>query len=178
MYPEASRRAGVRYKGDYKEMKVIAVFLSVVLLAGALCAAELASKKALTLDIARQIAAAGESHAVQNGWKVAIAIVDEGGYLLYFQRMDGAPLSAVDLANRKARTAAIFGRPSKAYNERIQQGETGVVAIPGVLPFEGGLPIAHEGQVLGAIGVSGVTSQQDGMVAQAGVDALPKILSK
>jgi uncharacterized protein GlcG (DUF336 family) len=159
-------------------MRVPTLLCLATILAGALPGAELATKKALTLEIARNVAAAGEEFARKNGWKVAIAIVDEGGYLIYFERMDGAPLSAVDLANRKARTAAIFGRPSKAYNERIQQGETGVVAIPGVLPFEGGLPIVFEGQVLGGIGVSGVTSQQDGMVAQAGVDAFARMVRK
>jgi len=159
-------------------MRVPTVLCLATILSAALPGAELATKKALTLEIARGMAAAGEEFARKNGWRVAIAIVDEGGYLIYFQRMDGAPLSSVDLANRKARTAAIFGRPSKAYNERIQQGETGVVAIPGVLPFEGGLPITYEGQVLGGIGVSGVTSQQDGMVAQAGLDALAAMVRK
>jgi len=159
-------------------MRVPTVLCLATILSAALPGAELATKKALTLEIARGMAAAGEEFARKNGWRVAIAIVDEGGYLIYFQRMDGAPLSSVDLANRKARTAAIFGRPSKAYNERTQQGETGVVAIPGVLPFEGGLPITYEGQVLGGIGVSGVTSQQDGMVAQAGLDALAAMVRK
>lgn len=149
-----------------------------ILLAAALSGAELATKKALTLDAARELAAAAEKFALGKNWKVAIAVVDEAGNLVYFQRMDGSPLSAVEISQRKARTAAVYGRPSKMFNERIAKGENGVVALPGILPFEGGLPIVVDGQMVGAVGVSGVVSHEDAQIGQAGIDTLLKSLGK
>ncbi len=129
-------------------------------------------------SIKRSFAIAAESHATKNNWNVVIAIVDDGGHLLYLQRMDGAQTGSVEVAIKKAQTATSFKRPSKVFGAGVEGGRTALVALPGALPFEGGVPIAADGQVLGAIGVSGVTAAQDGMIAQAGVDELATILRK
>ena len=155
-----------------------AIAAATIVFAGASWAAQLATKKVLTLEITKQIAVAAESHATKNNWNVVIAIVDDGGHLLYLQRMDGAQTGSVEVAIKKAQTATSFKRPSKVFGAGVEGGRTALVALPGALPFEGGVPIAADGQVLGAIGVSGVTAAQDGMIAQAGVDELATILRK
>jgi glc operon protein GlcG len=141
-------------------------------------AADLPTKKVLPLEVAKQVAAAAEKHARENKWNVCIAIVDDGGHLIYFQRMDGTQTGSVVVSQRKAQTAIDFKRPSKVFEEGVAGGRTALVALPGAVPLEGGLPISVDGEMIGAIGVSGVTAQQDGMIAQAGVDALPSILGK
>jgi len=153
-----------------------AIAIATLVFATASWAAQLATKKALTLEISKEIAAAAESHATKNNWNVVIALVDDGGHLLYLQRMDGAQTGSVEIAIKKAQTATSFKRPSKVFGAGVEGGRTALVALPGALPFEGGVPIAADGQILGAIGVSGVTGAQDGMIAQAGVDALAEIL--
>ncbi len=147
-------------------------------LATAAWPADLAVKKALTLEIAKKVAAAAEAHAVANQWNVVIAIVDDGGNLMYLERMDETQLGSIDVAQEKARTAARFKRPTKALEDAVAGGRNVVLRIPGVLPVEGGLPLVAEGKIVGAIGVSGVTSQQDGTIGKAGADALAKILGK
>jgi glc operon protein GlcG len=143
-----------------------------------LMAEELATKKALTLSVARQVAAAAQKHARENQWNVCIAIVDDGGHLVYFERMDGTQTGSVVVSQRKAQTAIGFKRPSKVFEEGVAGGRNALLALPGAVPLEGGLPLVVDGQMIGAIGVSGVTAQQDGMIAQAGVDALAGIVQK
>lgn len=133
-------------------------------------------KKALNLDVAKQIAAAGETEARKNGWNVVIAVVDDGGHLIYLQRMDDTQYASVEVAPQKARTAIGFKRPSKAFEDAVASGRNAVLGLP-IIPLEGGLPLVVDGKMIGAIGVSGVTSQQDGVVAKAGVDALARILA-
>jgi glc operon protein GlcG len=140
--------------------------------------AELATKKALTLAVAKEIAAASSRFAQQNKWLVAITIVDDGGHMIYFERMDGVQTGSIEVAIRKAKTAVAFKRPTRLFEEDVAKGRTALVALPGGMPFEGGVPITADNQVIGAVGVSGATAQQDGMIAQAGVDALPKILGQ
>jgi uncharacterized protein GlcG (DUF336 family) len=141
-------------------------------------AAKLATKKALTLEVAKRIAAASSQHAQKNKWNVVIAIVDDGGHLVYFERMDGVQTGSIEVAIRKAKSAVAFKRPTRLFEESVAKGRTVLVSLPGGMPFEGGVPISIEGQVIGAVGISGVTAQQDGMIAQAGADALPKILEQ
>lgn len=152
---------------------------SLTMLAGFAAAAargaDLASKKALTLEVAKAMAAAGEAFARKNKWNVVIAILDDGGHLLYFQRMDGVQLGSIEVAQRKALSAVYFKRPSNAFDASSRPA---VLAIPNGFPIEGGLPIELGGEVLGGIGVSGVTSEQDGQIAQAAIDALPGILGR
>lgn len=134
--------------------------------------AQVVDKKALTLEGAKKIAAAAEAEAVKNKWNVVIAVVDEGGQILYVQRMDGTQYGSVDVAIKKARTSSAFKRATKVFEDAIAGGRNALIALDGALPLEGGLPLAVGGQIVGAIGVSGVTSQQDGQIAKAGVDAL------
>ena len=138
---------------------------------------QLITKKALSLDAARTIAAAAEAFARKNNWSVTLAILDDGGHLLYFQRMDGVNIGAIEVCLRKAESAVKFKRPGKAFADRIP-GQPQVMVIPGAFPFEGGLPIVAGGEVIGGIGVSGATAEQDAMIGQAGLDALEKLLRK
>jgi uncharacterized protein GlcG (DUF336 family) len=131
------------------------------------------SKPFLTLEDTRRIAAAAEAQALANGWAVSIAIVDDGGHLLWMQRLDGAPPISAHIAPAKARTAALGRRESKVYEDVINQGRTSFLSAPvleGML--EGGVPVMVEGQCIGAVGVSGVKSTEDAQVARAGISAL------
>jgi glc operon protein GlcG len=139
-------------------------------------AAELATKHALTLEIAKELSAAAEAEAIKNGWNVVIAIVDEGGRLMHLVRRDGTQYGSIEVAQDKARTAIAFRRPTKAFEEAIAGGRNALLRLGDATPIEGGLPIVVDGEMLGAIGVSGVTSEQDAHIAQAGLDALPGIL--
>ena len=131
------------------------------------------TKSVLTLADVRAIAQAAEAEAVANNWAVTIAIVDDGGHLLWLQRLDGAaPLSA-HIGPAKARTAALGRRESKVYEEMINQGRVSFLSAPtleGML--EGGVPILVDGQCVGAVGVSGVKSSEDAQIARAGIAAL------
>lgn len=156
-----------------KKRKIAAV--SMALLTTVAGAAELATKKALTLAVAKEIAAAAEAEAVKNKWNVVIAILDDGGHLLYLQRMDETQIGSVDVAQEKARSAVKFKRPTKAFEEALAGGRMAIMTLPGALPVEGGIPLMRDGKLVGAIGVSGVTSQQDGQIAAAGAAALAKM---
>jgi uncharacterized protein GlcG (DUF336 family) len=140
--------------------------------------AQLKDKKALSLDVAKKMAAAAAEEAIKNKWNVVIAIVDEGGYLMYLERLDDTQLGSIEVAIQKAKTAASFRRPTKVLEDALMGGRTVILSLPGVTPIEGGLPIIVDEKALGAIGVSGVTAPQDGQIAKAGLDALPKILGK
>ena len=137
----------------------------------ALQAAELADKKVLTLDGAKKIAAAGEVEARTNQWNVVIAVVDDGGHLLYLQRGDDAPIGSIDIAIGKARTAAAFKRPTKVFDE-LAKTRPSINSLSNVVLLEGGVPVLVEGQLVGAVGVSGATSPQDAQIAEAGIAAL------
>ncbi len=147
----------------------IAVFLGGMALAAG---AQTADKKVLNLDGARKVAAAAEAEARKNGWNVVIVVVDDGGNLLYLQRMDGTQTGSIQVAIDKARTAQAFKRPTKVFEDAIAGGRTAILGLNGALPLEGGLPVKVGDQMVGAIGVSGVTSQQDGQIAKAGVDSV------
>lgn len=126
----------------------------------------------LTLDDAKRVAAAAAQEAQRNGWNVVIAIVDDAGLLVYLERLDGTQPTSCDVAQHKARAAALFRRPTKALEETVAGGRVALLSLPNITPVEGGLPLEWEGQVVGAIGVSGVQSFQDGHVAKAGAEAL------
>jgi len=131
------------------------------------------TKPVLTLEDVKKIAAAAEGHAVANGWKVAIAIADEGGHPLWLQRMDGVAAVSAYIAPQKAKTAALGKRESKVYEDLINNGRTSFLRAPeldGML--EGGVNIVVEGHTVGAVGVSGVKSEQDAQIAKAGIAAL------
>ena len=134
--------------------------------------AQLANKKSLTLEAAKKIAAAAQVEAKKNNWNVVISVVDDGANLIYLEKMDGTQIGSIEIAQMKARTAIKMKRPSKAFEDMIAGGRNAVLKLPDVLGVEGGLPLVVDGQFLGAIGVSGVTSAQDGQIAAAGVKAL------
>lgn len=134
--------------------------------------AQTADKKVLTLDGARTVAAAAEAEAKKNNWNVVIAVVDDGGNLLYLQRIDGTQTGSIQVAIEKARTAQSFKRPTKVFEDAIAGGRNALLGLHGALPIEGGLPIIVGGQLVGAIGVSGVKSTEDGQIAKAGADSL------
>lgn len=131
-------------------------------------------KNALTLGDAKTIAAASETEARRNNWPVAIAIVDDGGHLVHLLRLDDTQFGSVEVAIQKARAAIAFRRPTRVWEEHIADGRMRYLGLPGTLPIEGGLPITVESEFIGAVGVSGVRSNQDAQIAQAGLDALLK----
>jgi glc operon protein GlcG len=128
----------------------------------------------ITLDQATKMIAAAEAEAKKNNWPVAISIVDTGGHLVAMHRLDNTQIGSIKIAEGKARTAVELRRPTKALEDAIAGGGSGarVLAIPGVMPLEGGIPIMAEGKVIGGIGVSGVLSGQDAQVARAGLEGL------
>lgn len=155
-------------------MKMLKPFLAGLLLAAVSLGAnaQMLDKKALSLEAAKQIVAAAEAEARKNGWNVSIAVVDEGGHLVMLQKLDGTQYGSIEISIQKAQTAAGFKRATKVFEDAIAGGRTAILGIEQVLPLEGGVPLIYKGQIVGAIGVSGVTSQQDGVVAKAGADWL------
>jgi uncharacterized protein GlcG (DUF336 family) len=126
----------------------------------------------LTLPDCERIAAAAVAEAQKHQWNVAIAILDDGGHLLHFLRMDGATPANAAIAVDKARTAALSRRTSGSWEERVKAGRISMLKMPGILPVQGGVPILVEGTCIGAVGVSGVQSHEDEQIAQAGIDVL------
>ena len=126
----------------------------------------------LTLDDALRISLAARRAAAGNGWNVAIAVVDDGGHLITLERMDGTQKGSVRVAEQQARTATLFKRPTKAFEDAVLQGRPVMMTMPEVICLEGGLPLVRDGIHVGAIGVSGVKSSEDGIVAEQGALAL------
>jgi len=129
----------------------------------------LGDKKALTLEIAKKMAEAAEKTALANKWNMSITVLDDGGNLLYLERMNDASIASTQIAQQKAHTAVIFKSPSKDFQEGLGKGNMSYLKLD-ALPFEGGIPIIVGGKLIGAIGVSGGTAVQDGQVAKAGAD--------
>jgi uncharacterized protein GlcG (DUF336 family)/mannose-6-phosphate isomerase-like protein (cupin superfamily) len=160
-------------------MKLKAV-LAIMLLTQAvpsIGSAQLSEKKILTLAAAEKVAAAAEIEAKRRNATVVIVVVDDGGYPLVIKRLDDTQVASVDVGIGKARTAAIFRRPSRDFEEQIKNGRVASLVLPGATPLQGGLPLIHEGKTIGAIGVSGNTPQEDEDIAKAGVAAFVSALS-
>src|SRR6059058_4630077 len=130
------------------------------------------NKPLLELADVKAVAAAAEAEALKNSWAVSIAIVDDGGHVLWLQRLDGAAPISAQIAPAKARTAALGRRESKVYEETINNGRTAFLSAPLEGMLEGGVPILKDGHCIGAVGVSGVKSTEDAQVARAGIAAL------
>ena len=131
------------------------------------------TKHTLEFSDIKNIAAAAEAESVKNGWAVTIAIVDDGGHLLWLQRLDGAAAISAQIAPAKANTAALGRRESRVYEEIVNGGRTSFLSAPGIKGLlEGGVPIMKDGQCLGAVGVSGVKSTEDAQIAKAGIAAI------
>ena len=126
----------------------------------------------LTLEDAQRISIAARRTATENNWNVAIAVVDDGGHLISLERMDGTQKGSIRIAEQKARTAILFKRPTKAFEDAVLQGRPVFMTMPDVICLEGGVPLIRDGVFVGAIGVSGVKSSEDGVVAAAGAAAL------
>ena len=149
-----------------------------VLTVAATTQAQVTTKKALTLDGARKIAAAAAAEARKRNARVVIAVVDDGGSLILLERLDDTQVASVDVGIGKARTAAIFRRPSKVFEDQIREGRVAALALTGATPLQGGIPIVFEGKVIGAIGVSGETPALDEEIAKAGADAAKTLEAK
>ena len=132
----------------------------------------MADKPLLTLEDAKRVAAAAEAEAERNDWRVVIAVVDDGGHLLYLQRSHDTQFGSVETAMQKAHAAVAFQRPTKASEDAVLSGRLIHLALPGVIPAEGGVPLTLEGVNVGGLGISGVRSFQDGQIAAAGSAAL------
>jgi glc operon protein GlcG len=128
--------------------------------------------KYITLEDAKRAMAAAEAEARNNNWNVAIAIVDAGANLILFQKIDDTQLGSVDIAIGKARTAVLFKRPTKALEDMISGGRQVFLAVEGITPLQGGVPVMADGKLVGAVGVSGVLSSQDEQIALAAVNML------
>jgi glc operon protein GlcG len=150
---------------------VISVTLTICFLALDAAKADLPSKKVLTLEAAKKIAAAAEADAKKRNATVVIVVVDDGGHILLLERLDDTQVASVEVGIGKARTVAIFRRPSKVFEDQVRDGRVAAIALPGATPLQGGVPIVFEGKVIGAIGVSGNTPQEDEDIAKAGAAA-------
>jgi glc operon protein GlcG len=126
----------------------------------------------ITSEMARKVAAAALAEARKNGWNVYVTVVDSAGVVVYVERIDGVQLGSAEVSLEKARTAALFKRPSKSFEDAVAAGKLQYTRLPGALPIEGGVPLLVDGKIVGAVGVSGVTSAQDGQCARAGAESL------
>jgi len=154
-----------------KAIRILLALLAVSLWAVA-AQAQLPTKQVLTLDTAKKIAAAAEAEAKKRGATVVIAVVDDGGYLLVLERLDDTQVASVDVGIAKARTAAIFRRPSGVFEDQVKNGRIAALALPGAVALKGGVPIVVDGKVIGAVGVSGNSPQEDEDIARAAADSL------
>jgi glc operon protein GlcG len=163
---------------DMKSPRLLALALGMVVL----CAAASASAQApppaygspISLEQAKKVMAGAEAEAKKNNWPVVIAILDSGGLLVLLQRMDNAQWGSIEVAKDKAHSAVGFRRPTKVFSDLLAQGGANMrlLNLSGASLIEGGIPIVADGKIVGAVGVSGVTAQQDAQIAQAGIDAL------
>ena len=157
-------------------MSIHFLWPTLLVLASAPVLAQLSGPYALPigLDDAKKVAAPALAEARKNGWTMAVAVVDTAGDLVYFEKMDGTQTGSVRVSQEKARSAALFKRPTKAFQDAVAAGGDGlrILGLPGAVPVEGGVPLVVAGKIVGAIGLSGGTSQQDGQCAQAGAAVL------
>jgi glc operon protein GlcG len=147
--------------------------LAAVVLLGPSAQAQLLQKKALSLEAARKMVAAAEAEAERNHWRGVVAVVDDGGWVILLERMDHAAMTAsVELAENKARSAALFKKPTPALEEAINHGRYAAITARGFIEMQGGLPILVDGEVIGGIGASFATPEEDEQIAKAGLAAL------
>jgi uncharacterized protein GlcG (DUF336 family) len=128
----------------------------------------------ISLEQAKKVLVAAEAEARKNSWNVVIAVVDSGGHVVVLQRMDNTQIGSLEVAREKAYSAVAFRRPTKAFEDLVGQGGTNLrlLRLTGASPLEGGIPIVVDGKIIGAVGVSGVTSAQDAQIARAGIEGL------
>ena len=126
----------------------------------------------IDLETAKTVAAAAQQEADRKGWNVVIAIVDDGGHLMYLQR-EKAQLGSIDVAIKKAKAAILFLRPTSIFADQVNHGQPGYLEMPGIMPLEGGELLEYAGEIVGAIGISGAKASEDGIVARVGATAMP-----
>ena len=126
----------------------------------------------ITLETAKKITAAAVAEGKKNNWKMAFAVADTAGHLVYFEKMDNTQTASIKIAIVKARAAATFKRPTKTFADAVAKGNNAILGLPGTVTSEGGIPILVDGKIIGAIGASGGTGEQDGIAAQAGLNTL------
>jgi glc operon protein GlcG len=151
-----------------KPQFTVALFLALI----APLFAQTVTKPAITLELAKKVAAAAEAEAAKNKWTMVIVVIDDGGNAVFLERMDGTQLGSIEVAEKKAHTALFFKRPTKSYEDAVASGRTAILTVPGIIAIQGGIPLTKDGTIIGAIGVSGMQPDQDNVVAQAGVAAL------
>ncbi len=153
---------------------IIVVTFALYLLASAVAQMPNPYGSPISLENAKKAAAPALAEAAKNNWNVAVAIVDPAGNLIYYEKMDNTQLGSANVAIDKARSAALFKRPTKAFQDALAAGGDSIrlLRIQGVVPVEGGIPLVADGKIVGAIGVSGVTSAQDNQCAKAGADTV------
>lgn len=144
---------------------------AVFTLNGASARADHPTKNVMTLEVVKKIAAAAEAEAKKRNTTVVIVVVDDGGHILLLERLDDTQVASVEVGIGKARTAAIFRRPSKVFEDQVREGRVAALALPGATPLQGGVPISYQDKVIGAIGVSGNTPQEDEDIAKVGAAA-------
>ena len=155
-------------------VKFAVVLIAVLLTMAAFAQAPNPYGVPVSVENAKKAAVAALAEARTNNWRMAVAIVDTGGILVYYEKMDNTQIGSADVAIEKARTAVRFKRPSKAFQDLVAGGGAGlrVLSLPGAVPLEGGIPLMIDGQIVGAIGVSGDSGDHDGLCAQAGASTL------
>ena len=159
--------------------KIIGLFLGLAILLGitSITIAQTAAPAYGTpvgIDMAKKVAAAAVAEARKNNFTMAISVVDTAGNLVYFEKMDGTQTGSVNVSIEKARSAVLFKRPTKAFQDTVAQGGVGLrmLGLPGAVPVEGGIPLIEAGKIIGAVGASGGTSDQDGQCATAGANVV------
>jgi glc operon protein GlcG len=175
-----SRKSKAGYKEEKNMLRknLVKVFVLLLIAVGALetAVAQMPNPYGLpiSLENAKKAAAPAMAEAAKNNWTMAVAIVGPAGNLIYYEKMDNTQLGSAEVAIEKARTAALFKRPTKALQDAVAAGGEGlrVLALKGAVPIEGGIPLVMDGKIVGAIGVSGGTSAQDGQCAKAGADTI------
>jgi glc operon protein GlcG len=155
-------------------LKFLVALLAVFCTVSALAQMPTPYGPSVSVENAKKAAAVALDEARKGNWKMAVAVVDTGGVLVYYEKMDNTQIGSADLAIDKARTAVRFKRPSKAFQDLVAGGGSGlrILGLPGAVPIEGGVPLVMDGQIVGAIGVSGDSSDHDGICAQAGASTL------
>jgi uncharacterized protein GlcG (DUF336 family)/mannose-6-phosphate isomerase-like protein (cupin superfamily) len=159
------------------KLSVVATCVVAFGMAQAARGASLPSKPVLTLEVAKGVALAAETEAAKRRATVVIVVVDDGGHVVYLSRLNDTQVASVEVGIGKARTAAIFRRPSKVFEDQIRDGRVASLVLPGATPLQGGIPLVLDGAVIGAIGVSGNTPQEDEDIAKTGAAALDGLLS-
>jgi len=152
--------------------------ITIVVLLGAGLSAQLADKKVITIDLAKQLATVAEREIARNSFQMFLAIVDDSGIPIFVERVNDAQPGSCEVAIAKARTAALYRRPSKVFDDMVRGGATTLLSIPQITTVEGGVPLMFDGKVIGAVGLSGGSAVQDGAVAQAVADALNGLIKK